>query len=593
VRRVLRDDGTVWLVTGDSYNAAGRTGQGTRQGYTQSTNRASAAGVDLVRSSDAQLKPKDLIGVPWRVAFALQQPYEVVTIKDRADRAWLAALIDGEGCITTTVAKPTTGVNESYAIVLQVRMSDRECLDRVVAITGMSHVQDEVTPPSHVANGQRPVFCWKVAGDKAAAVLAEILPYLFIKRHQAIAAWNLQRLKDGVVTKRGVPVPAANMEQRRELHRVIRALNQREGTDIPGWCREPSFHVEPGWYLRSDVIWAKPNPMPESVQGSHYSRHRVTIAEYERLSGLRYVDECAGDAWAGDMPSLSEREVFSRQAPLRAAEQGQIRSDREGQADPRQGARQIQGDTEGAADRCATTPAHEGSPARATEAMPLLHDGAETHTGSCHSAQQGRTAHQGERGAGMRPVQFQETGSDTEPVLVGCPGCPKCLKHHGYLFHLSAGRPTRAHECVFLLTKSKRYYYDAKAVEEPAISVGKRLKMADNWDTGPGGHGAYHRGGRGRGKSQGAIQAQGRNRRTVWTIATQPYRGAHFAAFPEKLVEPCILAGCPPGGRVLDPFVGSGTVVQVAQRLGRVGVGVDLKPEYLYLAQQRVGRISP
>jgi DNA modification methylase len=79
-----------------------------------------------------------------------------------------------------------------------------------------------------------------------------------------------------------------------------------------------------------------------------------------------------------------------------------------------------------------------------------------------------------------------------------------------------------------------------------------------------------------------------RNKRTVWTVPTMPYAGAHFATMPEKLVEPCILAGCPLGGLVLDPFVGSGTVVAVAQRLGRMGVGVDLS--YQDLAKQRTAQ---
>ena len=78
-----------------------------------------------------------------------------------------------------------------------------------------------------------------------------------------------------------------------------------------------------------------------------------------------------------------------------------------------------------------------------------------------------------------------------------------------------------------------------------------------------------------------------RNRRTVWTIPTMPYAGAHFATMPEKLVEPCILAGCPMGGLVLDPFSGSGTVLAVAERLGRRGVGVDLNPAYHQLAKER------
>ena len=84
----------------------------------------------------------------------------------------------------------------------------------------------------------------------------------------------------------------------------------------------------------------------------------------------------------------------------------------------------------------------------------------------------------------------------------------------------------------------------------------------------------------------------GANRRTVWEIATRPYPEAHFATFPEALVEPCILAGAPEGGTVLDPFIGTGTTCAVAQRLGRRAIGVDLSAEYLELAAKRVGAVS-
>ena len=88
------------------------------------------------------------------------------------------------------------------------------------------------------------------------------------------------------------------------------------------------------------------------------------------------------------------------------------------------------------------------------------------------------------------------------------------------------------------------------------------------------------------------MDGAGRNRRDVWTIATQPYRGAHFATFPEKLVEPCILAGCPAGGIVLDPFCGSGTVGLVAKKHGRRFVGLDLSAKYLHeLAAPRIAAI--
>jgi site-specific DNA-methyltransferase (adenine-specific) len=108
-------------------------------------------------------------------------------------------------------------------------------------------------------------------------------------------------------------------------------------------------------------------------------------------------------------------------------------------------------------------------------------------------------------------------------------------------------RPTKSHEYLFLLAKSARYYFDAEAVRERAESGPSDL----------------------------------RNIRTVWTIATAPYPGAHFATFPPKLVEPCVKAGCPAGGVVLDPFAGTGTVGMVAQQLSRRAVLIDLNAEYL------------
>ena len=239
VRELLADDGVLWLNLGDSYNAAGRTGHGTRQGFKQGTNRASAEKADNCRPSVENLKPKDLIGIPWRVAFALQAA---------------------------------------------------------------------------------------------------------------------------------------------------------------------------GWYLRQDIIWHKPNPMPESVT-----------------------------------------------------------------------------------DRC-----------------------------------------------------------------------------------------TKAHEYLFLLTKSERYYWDSEAMKERAVcdtwpNVGRSQEAARAVISG--------------GPTQGAREnAETRNRRSVWTVATQPYNGAHFAVFPAALIEPCILAGSRPGDLVLDPFMGSGTTAQVAQALGRQWIGCELNPEYAPLQQARTAQ---
>lgn len=152
-------------------------------------------------------------------------------------------------------------------------------------------------------------------------------------------------------------------------------------------------------------------------------------------------------------------------------------------------------------------------------------------------------------------------------------------------------RPTKAHEYIFLLSKSERYYFDQDAVKEkfadermgnPGVykktSSTDRKACNDRQDLGFINNG----GGWTKGQENG-----GRNIRTVWEVATQPFSEAHFATFPEDLIKPCILAGAPAGGIVFDPFVGSGTVVKVAQDLGRIGVGLDLKTEYLQMAKRR------
>ena len=144
-------------------------------------------------------------------------------------------------------------------------------------------------------------------------------------------------------------------------------------------------------------------------------------------------------------------------------------------------------------------------------------------------------------------------------------------------------RPTKAHEQVFLLSKQPRYYYDADAIREDAEC--DRLR-------GPALHGdavsTNGNAGLARRESHGV-----RNKRTVWTIATQPYSGAHFATFPPKLIEPCVLAGCPEGGTVLDPFNGAGTAGLVALRHNRSYIGIELNPEYADLARQRIRDDAP
>lgn len=160
-------------------------------------------------------------------------------------------------------------------------------------------------------------------------------------------------------------------------------------------------------------------------------------------------------------------------------------------------------------------------------------------------------------------------------------------------------RPTRAHEYVFLFSKSGRYYYDAEAVKEPAVgfpgSQNPNARRRGNTRTFRGGNAYTHDQAKENGadikrQSHGLVPNESgkRNRRSVWTIATRPYRGAHFATFPEELARPCILAGSRPGGTVLDPFMGSGTAGAVATQEGRDFIGIEINPEYIEMSKQRI-----
>jgi DNA modification methylase len=224
-------------------------------------------------------------------------------------------------------------------------------------------------------------------------------------------------------------------------------------------------------------------------------------------------------------------------------------------------------------------------------------------------------------------------------------------------------RCTKAHEYLFLLTKSAKYYYDAEAIKEPCGWDSSDTKFPDGWDTGEGSHGTFHRNGREKGKkvslpgdkthrgadayengdefhrtksgliayaerqreswkgsefhtgktaihqlersqanrdrslprnrngitgSLDAFEGEKRNKRSVWNVATQPYSEAHFATYPEKLIEPCILAGSCEGDLILDPFTGSGTTGLVALKHRRKFIGIELNPEYIKIAEKRL-----
>ena len=145
-------------------------------------------------------------------------------------------------------------------------------------------------------------------------------------------------------------------------------------------------------------------------------------------------------------------------------------------------------------------------------------------------------------------------------------------------------RPTTAHEYIFLLSKSEHYYYDQDSIREPHTApqrkVGPNALRAKSY--GP------DRNRPERDLTEEGYHERGRNKRSVWEVAVKPFKGAHFATFPPDLIEPCILAGCPREGLVLDPFSGAGTTAMVARQLQRNFTGIELNPKYIEIAKERL-----
>lgn len=189
-------------------------------------------------------------------------------------------------------------------------------------------------------------------------------------------------------------------------------------------------------------------------------------------------------------------------------------------------------------------------------------------------------------------------------------------------------RCTKAHEYIFLLSKSPKYYFDSEAVAEVAVTKENRpagivrdreygydskqktiremwkekaqKRPVDSWEkrkAAGAGSGSMDKGhnssiAKGAGFSHNLGNGETRNRRSVWTVNTKPYKGAHFATFPPDLIKPCILAGAPKDGIVLDPFFGSGTTGAVAKQLGRNYLGIELNPAYIKLAEERLTKVQ-
>lgn len=396
VRRVLRDDGTVWLNLGDSYANTGGNNRHTMN-WTTGGNPTPPDGTvsDIIRTRQDMggLKPKDLCMIPARVALALQQPYYAGRIANVADRIWLAAAIDGEGCmfIHRRKAGQHNGqgyhrTQDTFGAGLEVANTSEAFVRRCADITGLGSMG---TQEAGKYGRKQTLHRWHLRSNVCREVIQEVYPYLVAKQHEA-------RLLLGC--------PSSG-DQASVAHEALKGLHNGIATTVDFDAPDPKGLWKPGWYLRQEIIWKKPNPMPESVT-----------------------------------------------------------------------------------DRC-----------------------------------------------------------------------------------------TRAHEMVYMLAKSRKYYYDAEAIKEPA-SVGAR-RFNGGHDVGPD---------RNDNNTTNPEPIQNRNKRSVWTVTTKPFKEAHFATFPPDLVRPMIQAGCPEGGTVLDPFSGAATTGVVCLDEGRAYVGIELNPEYQAIAEARL-----
>jgi DNA modification methylase len=258
VRRVLRDDGTLWLNLGDSYNGYMANQRGTGlETKRQQARKYIEPGAGLRTDT---MKNKDLMGMPWRVALALQQPRYTGRIKNELDRVWLAAMLDGEGCFY--VHKRPAGQHagdgyfrktDTYSPAFEVANTHKSIVDRCLQIAGCGSVICQEK------DRRQPLWRWTVRSDEARQLAREIFPYLVGKQQQCRIVC-------------GMP----NSGERAEAAwQAMKLLHHGGGTDVD--FDTPASCHSPGWYLRQDVIWSKPNPMPESVRDRCTKAHEYVF----------------------------------------------------------------------------------------------------------------------------------------------------------------------------------------------------------------------------------------------------------------------------------------------------------------------------
>jgi DNA modification methylase len=262
VWRVLRDDGTLWLNLGDTYASGGLSGGG-KQGerWKECGSKVTGPRGGYYRSPPPGLKPKDLCLIPARVALALQAPFYTGSILNECDRVWLAAMLDAEGClfIHKRKAGQSNGQgyrrqNDTFSPGVEIANTSLAVIERIHRLVGKGSICSQ-GPAETGGRRKQTIYRWNLRTTECREFVTELYPHLVAKRHQA-------RILIGCPSSG--PEAEASHASLIALHRGLPAT-----IDFP----EPRSLFCPGWYVRSDVIWSKCNPMPESCSDRPTKSH--------------------------------------------------------------------------------------------------------------------------------------------------------------------------------------------------------------------------------------------------------------------------------------------------------------------------------
>lgn len=649
VKRVLRDDGTLWLNLGDSYTGSGK-GCNPEEGK-QATNRGSqtvgtlygkvgetareAAVTNVSRRlcAAAGLKNKDLVGIPWSVAKALQAPHYTGKITSERDRIWLAATIDAEGSICGFHHTRKDDGTVRTGIHITITNTSTLMLDNAFRIWPTTRIDHNRHGEGHL--GSLDTHRWIAHDvDEKAALLAELYPYLLVKKQQALLAWNF--LEMSRISKRlGKTQEGADLKAKRsQIVHLLTRLNHFESVDIPTWCSEPPALYEPGWYLRSDIIWHKPAPMPESVTDRPTRSHEYIflLAKSEKYyCDMEAIMEPAVCGWNGssfdDPRDLLLYPNIGRK-PRPSAQKGAFNGKTEAMADTGQNAFRAVTEPRNKRDvwTVNTKPFLEAHFATFPEELILpciLAGCAEFVCSACgNPVVQSNDAIIAESNTSQEELQrVREVLRRSQPEVLqqamfnersGAQQEAEAAPVQGLRTDVQSGR-----EGEYLFTEVQRSMDNGTGIT-PKASVDREASSeleggqssrrgihqnlrSDSEKVPAGTQNSDGKNDRSAINEIGICSSQerdqdGQPRREPRIDGGQSSQGhSHVPALRENILHslsPCCKAPIT-GGTVLDPFAGAGTTLLVCEKWGRHSIGIELNPAYAEMARQRLDGFAP